>query len=51
MADSVTIEGNLPYTLSFVVGDAVISIGNGDVMTLVGVSSQSLLGSGWLHAM
>ena len=49
--DYVTIEGNLPYTLSFVSGDATINIGNGDVMTLVGVSSQSVLGSGWLHTM
>ena len=45
----VTIEGNLPYTLTFVGGDAVIDIGNGDRMILVGVSNSSPLGANWLH--
>ena len=47
--DYVTIEGNLPYTLSFVGGDAIISIGSGDQMILVGVANSSLLGAAWLH--
>lgn len=47
--DFVTIEGGLAYTLSFVGGDAVIDIGNGDRMTLAGISNSSLLGANWLH--
>ena len=42
-------RGNLPYTLSFVGGDAIISIGSGDQMILVGVANSSLLGAAWLH--
>ena len=30
-------------------GHAVIDIGNGDQMILVGISSTALLGSNWLH--
>jgi len=40
--DYVTVEGNLPYTVTFVGVDALITIAPGDVMTLVGISSQAV---------
>ncbi len=45
--DRVFIDGGAPYTLSFVNGEANISLGNGDVMILSGVSSVEALGV-WL---
>ncbi len=47
--DFVTIEGGLSYSLTFIGGDAVIDIGNGDRMTLVGISNAGQLGANWLH--
>lgn len=46
--DRVSIEGALPYSLSFVGGDAIIDIGNGDQMILAGVSSADQLGV-WIY--
>ncbi len=45
--DRVSIEGALPYNLSYVSGDAVIDIGNGDQMVLVGISNATQLGT-WM---
>ena len=45
--DRVSIEGNLPYTLSFSGGDAIIDIGNGDKMILAGVANATQLGN-WI---
>ena len=47
--DYVTIEGGLTYTLSFAGGNAVITLSDGGVMTLVGVSDAAALGANWLH--
>ena len=45
--DRVIIDGNLPYSISFVNGDAYISVGASDMMMLSGVSSPTALGH-WL---
>ena len=45
--DRVIIDGNLPYSISFVNGDAYISVGASDMMILSGVSSPTALGN-WL---
>lgn len=45
--DRVFIDGGAPYTLSFAGGETTISLGNGDMMILSGVSSAEILGN-WL---
>lgn len=45
--DRVFIDGGTPYTLSFAGGETIISLGNGDMMILSGVSSAEVLGN-WL---
>ncbi len=45
--DRVFIDGGAPYTISFAGGETTISLGNGDMMILSGVSSAEMLGN-WL---
>jgi serralysin len=45
--DRVFIDGGAPYTVTFAGGEATISLGNGDMMILSGVSSAEVLGN-WL---
>ncbi len=45
--DRVFIDGGAPFTLSFANGEAVISLGAGDMMILNGISSAEMLGV-WL---
>jgi serralysin len=45
--DRVFIDGGAPWTLSFANGEAIISLGNGDMMILSGISSAEMLGT-WL---
>jgi serralysin len=45
--DRVFIDGGAPYTLSFANGEAIISLGNGDMMILNGISTAEALGD-WL---
>jgi serralysin len=45
--DRVIIDGGSPYTLSFATGEAAVSLGNGDMLVLSGVTSAEALGN-WL---